>query len=133
MDKRFYFLIFFGGGMGAALRVAMDAWLMKFFRHAVWPWGVMTVNLLGCLLLGVLYGCLVRDREGMASWVFPLLGAGMLGGFTTFSTFGMQTLTMLKEGRLFLAAGYVAVSVAGGVAMAALGYAASVWAGNSLR
>lgn len=82
-------------------------------------WTVVAVNLAGCFALGLL-------TSAGAEWSAPVrdgLGVGFLGGFTTFSTFALQAVLETDGGRPGLAALYLAVSVVGGVAAAALGYA----------
>ena len=69
------------------------------------PWGTLLVNVLGCALIGIAAAC--TDR----AWVKPLVMIGMLGGFTTFSLFGLQTLTLLNEGQTLKALAYVGLSI----------------------
>lgn len=89
------------------------------------PFATLLINLTGSLLLGLLVGALAaaasnaqrRGRQGPSPLLRPFLGTGVLGGFTTFSAFAVQTLDL----SLPLAAAYLAVSVVGGVALAAAG------------
>lgn len=83
------------------------------------PYGTMTVNLIGCLLIGCLYG--ISERWAVSGEVKLLLITGVLGGFTTFSAFSAESFTMIKEGRFLASLIYVFVSVLGGVALTALG------------
>ena len=85
------------------------------------PWATLTVNLLGCLLIGLLWGFLSRNATESSSWGL-FLTVGLCGGFTTFSTFSKEALTMLQAGQIGGFATYVVVSVLAGIAMAALGY-----------
>ena len=85
------------------------------------PWATLTVNLLGCLLIGLLWGFLSRNATESSSWGL-FLTVGLCGGFTTFSTFSKEALTMLQAGQIDGFATYVVVSVLAGIAMAALGY-----------
>ena len=85
------------------------------------PWATLTVNLLGCLLIGLLLGFLSRNATESSSWGL-FLTVGLCGGFTTFSTFSKEALTMLQAGQIGGFATYVVVSVLAGIAMAALGY-----------
>jgi CrcB protein len=78
------------------------------------------VNLLGCLLLGLLIGR-VFDRSPDRPWLRALLGTGVLGGFTTYSAFAVESVQLAEAGRAGTAAGYVLASVTGGVLAAALG------------
>ena len=85
------------------------------------PWATITVNLLGCLLIGLLWGLLSRNATVSTSWGL-FLTVGLCGGFTTFSTFSKEALTMLQAGQIGGFATYVVVSVLAGIALAALGY-----------
>ena len=85
------------------------------------PWATLTVNLLGCLLIGLLWGLLSRNATESTSWGL-FLTVGLCGGFTTFSTFSKEALTMLQAGQMGGFATYVVVSVLAGIALTALGY-----------
>jgi CrcB protein len=107
-----------GGGLGALARWEMAEALPR--EPGGWPWATLLVNLLGCLLLGLLIGR-VFDRSPGPPWLRPFLATGVLGGFTTYSAFAVETVQLAEAGRAGLAAGYVLASVAGGVLAAALG------------
>lgn len=85
------------------------------------PWATLTVNLLGCLLIGLLWGFLSRNASESTSWGL-FLTVGLCGGFTTFSTFSKEALTMLQAGQIGGFATYIIISVLAGIALAALGY-----------
>jgi CrcB protein len=85
------------------------------------PWATLAINLVGSFLLGLVLAAGPTRLD--ATWT-TVLGTGFLGAFTTFSTFSSETQTMLREHRTSTAAVYVAASVVGGVAAAALGYLA---------
>ena len=85
------------------------------------PWATLSVNLLGCLLIGLLWGLLSRTATESTSWGL-FLTVGLCGGFTTFSTFSKEALTMLQAGQIGGFTTYVVVSVLAGIALAALGY-----------
>lgn len=87
-----------------------------------YPWGTLTVNLIGGFLMGALVGTLARLAQGGEQWRV-LLGVGMLGGFTTFSAFSLDTMNMIQRGDWAIAAGYVLVSVIGSIAALGLGLA----------
>ncbi len=104
------FLVMAGGAVGSGLR--------HLFGHAAlsllgpgYPWGTLGVNLIGGLAMGLLVGVLARAGGGEA-WRL-LLGVGVLGGFTTFSSFSLDMVTMIERGEAASALGYVAASVAG--------------------
>lgn len=110
-----------GGAAGAVARFGVGRWLAPHAAGA-FPWHTFAVNLLGCFALGVVLRWLPAD----AAEARALLAVGFCGGFTTFSTFGYETL-LLVQGRTYgAAAGYVAGSVILGV----LATAAGVWLGT---
>ena len=85
------------------------------------PWATLAVNLLGCFLIGLLWGCFSKSGTEGGGWAL-FLTVGLCGGFTTFSTFSKEALIMLQSGNVWGFAGYVAVSVVAGIALVALGY-----------
>lgn len=85
------------------------------------PWATLAVNLLGCLMIGLLWGFLSRNASEGTSWGL-LLTVGLCGGFTTFSTFSKEALTMLQAGQTWGFVSYITMSVLAGIALAALGY-----------
>jgi CrcB protein len=117
-------LVFVGGGLGSVLRLLLAQWLtpVEWDRAGPpFPYGTLAVNLIGCLVIGLVAGwCGRRD------WTRSLLLIGVLGGFTTFSTFGLDTARMVLAGHVGRAGVYVVVSVLGGLAatVIAMRYAA---------
>lgn len=109
-----------GGALGALARYGLAESLPH--RVGTWPWAVLLVNLSGCLVLGVLVAA-VFARHPDSPWLRPLLGTGVLGGYTTFSTFAVDAVQLTDAGRPWVAAGYVVASVVGGVLAAAAGVA----------
>ena len=85
------------------------------------PWATLAVNLSGCLMIGLLWGFLSRNASEGTSWGL-FLTVGLCGGFTTFSTFSKETLTMLQAGQTWGFVSYITMSVLAGIALAALGY-----------
>ena len=85
------------------------------------PWATLLVNLLGCLIIGVLWGFLSRNTSEGTSWGL-FLTVGLCGGFTTFSTFSKEALTMLQTGQIWGFASYIALSIFAGIALVAIGY-----------
>lgn len=105
-----WFALFAGGGIGASLRYALSVWIDQRMLSS-FPWGTLMVNLIGSLLIGVLIT--VFEQRGLSSPALRLFWiTGVLGGFTTFSTFSLETLHLLDAGRLSLALANVAGSVA---------------------
>jgi fluoride exporter len=87
------------------------------------PWTTLAINLAGSFALGVVVKGAVE--HGWSTTTTATIGTGFLGGFTTFSAFSVETHTLLRDGRTGAAAFYVGLSVVGGIAAAALGYAAA--------
>lgn len=112
-------LVALGGAVGAPLRYLTDR-LVQSRHDQVFPWGTLTVNVVGSLVLGVIVA-LSADGVLPAS-VALLVGTGFCGALTTFSTFSFETLRLLEEGSPLPALLNVAVSLVAGVGAAALGY-----------
>ena len=106
------------GGVGAVMRVAIAAAL----GPRSFPWATLLVNLAGCLAIGAVHEWLATRAALSPLWRPALLG-GLLGGFTTFSAFGLETWTLLQSGRVGAAVLYALGSVALGVLGVALGLA----------
>ena len=107
-------LVALGGGAGAVLRYLAGRHVRS-YRSV--PVATLTVNVLGCLLLGVLSGA------ALAPSTFALLGTGFCGGLTTYSTFAVETVGLVRVRRPVTASVYAAVSVLAGTAAAWAGYA----------
>jgi CrcB protein len=113
-----YLLAALGGALGALARWAVVLALPR--SSGDWPWATLTVNLAGCLLIGVLLAVL-SARRPHHDRLRTFLGAGVLGGFTTFSAFAVEVADLLRAGLPVVAGGYVAVSVLGGLLAVAAG------------
>jgi CrcB protein len=115
--------VFVGGGLGATLRYAIGGWVQSAIG-SFFPWGTLVVNASGCLAIGVL-ATLLEERSLLGpSWRLFLL-VGLLGGYTTFSSFGLETWRLVEAGDWLRAAANAAASfgiglgaVVGGVALA---------------
>lgn len=92
---------------------------------AGWAWGTLTVNVLGCLGLGVI--AVWADAATSGEWLRTGLGIGFLGAFTTFSTFSLEAVRMAQEGEGGRAAAYVVVSVVVGILAVLVGMALARW------
>lgn len=107
-------VVFMGGGLGAVLRWQLA--VAVFHRTEEWrfPLPTFVVNMVGCLVAGVLAGLVVKlDQFGANTRLF--LFTGLLGGFTTFSAFGIETVYLLRRHEYNVAAGYILLSVVCGV------------------
>ncbi|MBB3694258.1 fluoride efflux transporter CrcB [Sphingomonas sp. BK580] len=114
------FLVMAGGAVGTAGRY-LTGRAMTAALGPDWPWGTLTVNLIGGLLMGLLVGALARTGAS-ENWRL-LLGVGVLGGFTTFSAFALDAATMIERGAALGAIGYAFVSVVGAIAAVFAGLA----------
>ncbi|MBW6527544.1 fluoride efflux transporter CrcB [Sphingomonas sp. RHCKR7] len=114
------FLVMAGGAVGTAGRY-LTGRAMTAALGPGWPWGTLTVNLVGGLLMGLLVGALARTG-GSDQWRL-LLGVGALGGFTTFSAFALDAAAMIQRGAALGALGYALVSVVGAIAAVFAGLA----------
>jgi len=114
-----WFLIATGGGLGSVLRYAIQGWVQR-ASGSEFPWGTLVVNLTACLAIGLLGGLfaspqLIREEYRIG------LTIGILGGYSTFSTFGMETFNLANDREFALAALNVLASVVAGMI--------AVWAG----
>ena len=114
------FIVGVGSFLGGALRYYLST-VIKGCCSQGFPWGTLTVNLVGCFVFGVLFALFDRSSATHSSWCL-LLTTGLCGGFTTFSTFANESMQMLQGGNIMSFAGYIAVSIILGLALVALGY-----------
>jgi len=91
-----YLAIAIGGAIGACLRFALSEWMLHLFGRA-FPFGTLLVNILGSFVIGLLYGLLITEQIAPNPWRI-FVGIGVLGAFTTFSTFSMDTVLLLQQG-----------------------------------
>ncbi len=100
-----------GGALGAVARYGVGRLAARLHPAADWPWGTLTVNVIGGLLMGLLSGWLTFRGGSQAESVRLFAAVGVLGGFTTFSAFSLETMLLLERRQLAMAAGYVVLSV----------------------
>ena len=110
-----------GGGIGSVLRFGMGRWILM-REGAGFPWGTLLVNVAGCMAIGLL--ARMCDARVVSDETRLFLTTGLLGGFTTFSAFGLETITLAQSGHLGAAVVYVMLSVGGALA--------AVWVGGRL-
>jgi len=101
-------LVALGGAVGSVGRYLVSKWL-----ESGLPWGTLTVNVIGCLLIGLLTGLVTKGTLTPEMKLF--LVTGFCGGFTTFSTFANESFSMMKAGDALLTALYIGGSVAIGI------------------
>ena len=117
------FLVFLGGGLGAASRHGVNLAAARLFGIG-FPWGTFIVNVAGSLAMGLIAGYFTfRDGAAWTQHARLLLTTGFLGGFTTFSAFSLDTALLWERGAAGQAAAYVAASVA----LAILGLFGGLW------
>lgn len=110
-------LVLVGAAVGAPLRYLTDR-LVQARHDSVFPWGTLTVNLVGCLVLGALSG----SGAAGTSALFVLVGTGFCGALTTYSTFSYETVRLAQQRAYFYAVANVLISVLAGLGAALIGY-----------
>jgi len=116
-------LVALGGGGGAVLRFQLGNIVGRLFPGAAtaFPWATLTANVLGSLCMGLLVGWLARHGSTANEAWRLLIGVGLLGGFTTFSSFSLEMVLLWERGSPGLAATYALVSLLAGFAGLMLG------------
>lgn len=112
------FAVFVGGALGALARFGLLEAIPP--GPGEWPWATFTANLAGALLLGVVAARLI-ERRPPSTYRAPLLATGVCGSLTTFSTFQIEALVLGRDGHPAMAAAYVVVSIALGLACVSAG------------
>jgi CrcB protein len=111
-----------GGAIGSVARYPLAGWVMHHVADWRFPAGTFAVNVLGCLVAGLL-AALGEKHDLLSADARVLLFSGLLGGFTTFSAFGLETMYLMKRGDWAFAAANVVLSVIAGLAALWLGMA----------
>jgi CrcB protein len=117
------FLAGFGGFIGSSLRYAATEYLQQPSRSKSFPYGTLAVNLVGCFIIGFL-SQLAESRGVLTAEARTFVFIGILGGFTTFSAFGNETINLWREGQNTLALANVAAHIFLGLGL--------VWIGRTL-
>ena len=110
-----------GGFLGALARYGLSGLVHRQLPFTTFPYGTLAVNRLGCFVIGVITG-LVESRQLFGPELRRFILIGILGAFTTFSTFGYETFSMIRDGEHFRAAINVGIHVVFGLALVWLGY-----------
>jgi fluoride exporter len=111
-DNRELAAVFIGGAVGTLARAGLE--LFAVGDPGRWPWPTFVVNIVGAFLLGY-FTTRLLERLPVSSYRRPLLGTGLCGGLTTFSTMQVETVRMLEHQHYGLAIGYTAASIAAGL------------------
>ena len=120
---RLLFAIAAGGALGSVARYLVGAGFARWLGEG-FPWGTLAVNVIGGLVMGAVVGALPREA---APELRAFLAVGVLGGFTTFSAFAFDAVSLLERGQTALAALYIGASVLLAILALALGMAAVRW------
>lgn len=112
-------LVALGGALGSWLRFAVGRLLPT--GVSAFPWATLTVNVAGSFAMGLLAGWLARDASGDGESWRLLLGVGLLGGFTTFSAFSLEVVSLAQRGTFAVAGLYMALSLVAGIGGLVLG------------
>ena len=113
-----------GGFIGAALRFGVGTWVSRIGAGTIFPWGTFAVNAVGCLAAGLLMAWATRSGL-LTAPLRVLLFTGLLGGFTTLSAFGLETIQLLQRQEVAMAIVYVLGSVGAALAAVWIGLAAA--------
>ena len=117
------FLVGAGGFIGSILRYAVGGWVHETLRDSSFPYGTLVVNVVGCWMIGFLFGLTeTRSVFGPDARVFIFIG--ILGGFTTFSSFAYETYSLARDAQFVFAAVNIILQMVLGLA--------GVWFGNAL-
>jgi fluoride exporter len=119
-------LVGLGGALGAIARYLLSGYVLYHSTDWKFPLPTFLVNVLGCLVAGIL-GSFAVKQEWFSEQHRLFLFTGLLGGFTTFSAFGIETVLLLREGHVGIAALYVVLSVVAGIGTLGLMFALTRW------
>ena len=114
-----FLLVFLGGGLGSGLRYLVTIAMNQYSK--VLPFGTFTVNILGCLLIGLILGYAQKENT-LTSNQTLLLATGFCGGFTTFSAFANENLELIKNGEIFNFSIYTITSILVGILAVLIGF-----------
>ena len=114
-----FLLVFLGGGLGSGLRYLVTVAMNQYSK--VLPFATFTVNILGCLLIGLILGYAQKENT-LTSNQTLLLATGFCGGFTTFSAFANENLELIKNGEIFNFSIYTITSILVGILAVLIGF-----------
>ncbi|VXC21054.1 putative fluoride ion transporter CrcB [Flavobacterium sp. 9AF] len=108
-----------GGGLGSVLRYLSNIYIGKFFPNKGYI-ATLFANMIGCLLIGILVGYFIKNHSSNEAFKLLLI-TGFCGGFTTFSTFGLENYNLLQSQNYILTLSYIILSITIGIAFVGLG------------
>ena len=116
-------MVFLGGGIGSVLRYSVSMLCKNALQshssaNDVFPWATLIVNIVGCFIIGILF--MYSESLQLTKEIKLLLIAGFCGGFTTFSAFSIESVTLIQNGHYFICISYILASIILGMAAAAL-------------
>ncbi len=114
-------LVAMGGAIGSMARFGISSLVVKQVNPVNFPWGTFSVNILGCMLAGV-FLLVAESMQSISQEARLFVVTGLLGGFTTFSAFGIETLGLLRRGEMLIAISYASLSIIVGVLAMWLSY-----------
>jgi fluoride exporter len=116
-------LVAAGGALGSVARYLLSGWTLHHSSEWRFPLGTFLVNVIGCMVVGILGGLVVK-HDAFSAETRLFLFTGLAGGFTTFSAFGLETFHLLRRDEMLIAGGYVVSSVLVGMLVLWLGFLA---------
>jgi len=116
-------LVAFGGALGSVARFKLSGWALDHAANWRFPLGTFVVNVLGCLVIGILAGLAVKDGF-FSTEARVFLFTGIVGGFTTFSAFELETFQLLRRGEFLVAGSNVVLSIVLGLVALWIGFSA---------
>jgi CrcB protein len=120
------FYVALGGALGSVSRYLLGPWTQSLSKSIDFPYGTLTVNLIGCFVIGFL-SQLAEARGVFTPETRAFVFVGILGGFTTFSSFGNDTINLLRDGETFNALANIGANVIFGLALVWLGRTVAYW------
>ena len=119
-------LVAIGGALGSVMRYLLGTWVQSVSESIDFPYGTLMVNLIGCFVIGF-FSQLAETRGAFTSESRAFVFIGILGGFTTFSAFGNDTINLVRDGEMFNALANVGANVILGLALVWLGHTVAYW------
>lgn len=123
-DIKSILLVAAGGAVGSVARYLLSGAVLHQTLQWRFPLGTFAVNIIGCFLIGILAGMAIKE-DFFTAYTRVFLFTGIIGGFTTFSAFGLETFHLLRRGEVLVAASYIALSILVGLLVLWLGYSIS--------